>query len=382
MAPTLRILHIVEASFAGVGRHVLDLAQAQIDAGHEVHVVYSPLRESHDFQGRRESMAEVQWHRLRISRTFNQADYRAFRVLRGMVARLQPDVIHGHSTKGGLLARAMPTSPWRIVYTPNAVYSMNPMLGRAARRLVSLVERFLSRRTDVLIAVSPEEEVHLRLIGVDNDKIHVVPNGIEPVKRANKVAVRVALELPRDETIVGFVGRLDEQKAPTDLLAIYGRLAARHADLHFAVVGDGPLRDELEQSVNPKGPLAGRIHFLGQQPGTWAMSAFDLLVLPSRYEGFPYVLIEAAHIGVPIVTTREANASLLGSGRGMVKTGGSGDVEKLTELCEEALDLALDIEIRPDTRFTAAMMAELTELAYRGEPIDMAARIQTRERVR
>lgn len=309
--PELRcVLHIVEASFAGVGRHVIDLANEQARMGHDVHVAFSPARESATFRNEREASSAVTFHSVTMTRSAGLVDLRAAISLASLVRSLRPSVIHGHSTKGGLMARLVPRRQAAVLYTPNATYSMNPNLGATARTLVGRVERALSRRTDRIIAVSPEEAEHLRHIGVAADKITVVPNGITPEDPTDRSEVRSTLDLSTTATVFGFVGRLDDQKAPLTLIKSFVEMAVDHPEAHLAIVGDGPLRADLETARNAS-PVADRIHLLGEQPGRWAMAAFDVFVLPSNYEGFPYVLIEAAQSGLPIVASDRACARQL-----------------------------------------------------------------------
>lgn len=305
----MRIVHVVEASFAGVGRHVLDLIDAQSAAGHEVSVVYSGVRESASFERERMTLDNASWHRCAMQRSPHPTDARAIRLVRRVAAHA--DVVHGHSTKGGLIARLGAPQHTRVVYTPNAVFSMNPFISGKVRRIVGSVERLLSRRTDVVVAVSPEEAEHLRSLGIASDKIHVVLNGTRSVVPCAGAEVRRQLGLPADPPVVGFIGRLDDQKAPLDLVGIFELALEVEADLHLAVVGEGPLRSDLEDLVAGSQRLSDRVSLLGEQPGTWAMAAFDVLALPSRYEGFPYVLIEAAAQGLRFVASEHCNAAEL-----------------------------------------------------------------------
>jgi glycosyltransferase involved in cell wall biosynthesis len=305
----MKIVHIIEATNAGVGRHVLDLAGAQARRDHQVHVVYSPTRESDAFWNERTHLANVQWHSVPLSRAFALADFKSIARVRRIVKTIDPDVVHGHSTKGGIVARII--GGRLVAYTPNAVYSMNPELGRSARTAVMLAERVLSVRTDLIFAVSPEEQEHLREIGVAEHKLRLVPNGIAPYSRSASPSLREELGVGGDVKIAGFVGRLDLQKGPERLVPIFEAAFADHPEIHGAIVGDGPLREELERAVAAEPGLRDRIHMVGQRPGRWAMESMDVFVLPSRYEGFPYVLIEAAQAGVPLVTTTGACASQL-----------------------------------------------------------------------
>lgn len=364
----MKILHIVEATFAGVGRHVLDLAECQAKSGHDVHIAYNPIRESSGFRLERENLGTVGWHRVTMTRTLGRVDVSAFRELSQVVKEVNPDVVHGHSTKGGLFARLLRCGSARIVYTPNAVYSMNPLLGRVPRGVVAVVERLLATRTDVIVAVSPEEESHLRSIGIAGPKVQVIPNGIQPITQSDPSQVRQELGLPEDAAVVGFVGRLDAQKAPDDLLRIFARIAEEDQDAHFAVVGEGPLGDALAEQAETRS-LGSRLHMLGVQPGTWAMSGFDLLVLPSRYEGFPYVLIEAAHLGLPIVTTDRSCASLLEQGPALVAVEACGDIEAMALASLQVLRDRGDGTKQHDRRFTIEVMTDSVDRAYRGDSL-------------
>ena len=376
----MRILHVAEATFAGVGRHVVDLVRAQGDAGHEVVVLYGTVRESDRFRRARERVGNATWRPINVSRRPDKADLKALQTIRALARGFRPDVVHGHSTKGGMLARSVPAGDWRVVYTPHAIYSMNPELGRRARSGVDLIERRLATRTDTVIAVSPEEEAHLRMMAIEPAKIRMIPNGISPIARANPSTVRRALNVPGGVPVIGFVGRLDEQKAPHAMLDIFTQVTLARPHAHFLVVGDGPLREALVDRVQHSPSLAGRVHLVGEQPGPWAMAGMDVLILPSRYEGMPYVLIEAAHLGLPMVVTRAAGSSLLQNGPATILEAEVGDIGAMANACIGLVDLWPDrLPRRRDERFTLDGMAQLTERAYRGEALDLTSPELARE---
>jgi len=120
---------------------------------------------------------------------------------------------------------------------------------------------------------------------------------------------RHALHLPDDAAVVGFVGRLASQKAPDALVSAFCKISLAHPNALLAIVGDGPLRQPLRRACEQLG-LTGRVRWLGERNGQLAMPAFDVFVLPSRYEGLPYVLLEALLAGLPIVATDSAAAGL------------------------------------------------------------------------
>lgn len=369
----MRILHVVEATLAGVGRHVTDLAGAQSEAGHEVVVAFGTARESDAFRRMRGELHRIRWQPIAIPLRPGPSLAGAVRTSWRMIRTFRPHVVHGHSTVGGVVARLAPPGPWRIVYTPNAVYSMNPDLSRHLRLGVDAVERTLARRTDTIIAVSPEERDHLLTLGVDASRVRVVANGIPPVHRADRDDVRRSLGLPEGAPVLGFVGRLDHQKAPHHLLDAFEIVAPARNDVRLLVVGDGQLRAELDGRLASLPPsVADRVHLVGERPGTWAMAAMDLLVQPSRYEGFSYVLIEAAHLGLPMVVSSAAGSALLRDGPAELVEVPVGDVPRFADACLRFLDRwPVEPGLATDRRFTIERMAELTELAYAARPIDV-----------
>lgn len=310
MADEVIILHIVEASFAGVGRHVLDVSREQAARGHDVHVAFSPVRESGSFRSERQATSDVGFHPVPMQRSPGPGDVRALLALERLRRRLEPDVVHTHSTKAGLLGRLLPVGGAIRLHTPHAPFSMNPLMSERSRKAVARLEQFLgNRRSDAVLAVSPEEADHLAGIGVDAAKIRLVPIGFDPAALADRNHVRRELGVPLAARVIGFVGRFDDQKDPLRLIDAFDGLTG-HDDVHLVMVGDGPLHEQARgrASVRASG---SRIHLVGERPGAWSMAAFDVFALPSRYEGFPYVLLEAAAHGLPIVTTNDAGASQL-----------------------------------------------------------------------
>jgi len=110
--------------------------------------------------------------------------------------------------------------------------------------------------------------------------------------------------------VIGFVGRLCAQKDPALLLRACAALRASRPRLRLVVTGDGPLAGALRSAASELG-LAGVVRWTGQLPAAEVMPAFDLFALTSRYEGLPYVLLEATACGLPIVATRVGGVPLV-----------------------------------------------------------------------
>jgi glycosyltransferase involved in cell wall biosynthesis len=158
--------------------------------------------------------------------------------------------------------------------------------------------------------VANSEATKRTLVGsvpwLDPDRVHVIHNGIDPDRFAGDKTrpLRQELGLPGDAQVIGFVGRLCEQKGIEHLLAAFARIAARRTDTHLLLVGDGELRD-LAIAFARRHDLGGRLHLTGFRDDVPAvMRSLDVCVLPSLWEGFGIVLIEAMAAGKPCVTTR------------------------------------------------------------------------------
>jgi glycosyltransferase involved in cell wall biosynthesis len=162
----------------------------------------------------------------------------------------------------------------------------------------------LLRRTRHLIAVWPGaaktlHEVH----GIPEERITVVPNGVDasgyaPASEPRRIEARATLGLPAGAPIVVQVGALSPEKDVETAIRAIGQVD----DAHLLVVGDGPQRDELEACAAEVAP--GRVHFAGALPGAHdAFAAADVVLLTSRTEGMPGVLVEAGLCGLPAVAS-------------------------------------------------------------------------------
>jgi glycosyltransferase involved in cell wall biosynthesis len=307
----LRICHVVEATSAGVGRHALDLCEGLTDRGHSVHLVYSPLRADQRFL-QRLGRGSYKIHSMAMRRSIGPRDAGSAVSLRGYLKKHGPfDIVHGHSSKGGAIARlAAGGTRNRVVYTPNAFAGMDLAAGSIRRLLFSAIERLLSWGTDAIVCVSPEEREFATLIGLASGKLKLVPNGIEPASLPSRGLARQTLGLRSADQVIGFVGRLAPQKAPDVLLRAFAKVRLAVPGVILAMVGEGPLFDGLQRLAVVLG-IADSVRWLGWRDGRSSMPAFDVLALPSRYEGFPYVGLEARAAGLPIVATASSCCRLL-----------------------------------------------------------------------
>jgi glycosyltransferase involved in cell wall biosynthesis len=219
------------------------------------------------------------------------------------------DVIHGHSSKGGGVARL--AGRWirtPSVYTPHSLIMSSPDIPETKRKVYALIERTLGQwATSRLIAVSEDErEFVLKLRLVPKDRVTVVNNGLDDeIFRYFRGPGGKRESTGGKPLTFGSIMRFSAQKAPGYLVEAFDRLVQRRpeAPLRLVVAGDGELLGATRDQVQAKG-LGERVRLLGWRSDVYeVLSEFDVFVLPSLYEGFSYAILEAMAARLPIVTT-------------------------------------------------------------------------------
>jgi glycosyltransferase involved in cell wall biosynthesis len=161
------------------------------------------------------------------------------------------------------------------------------------------------RRADRVVAVSRDLAAKVVELGADPARVHLIYNGVDAnvFRPGDRDEARSRLGLDAKRPTLIYIGNLLPVKGPDLLIEAAGRLTALGASFDLHIIGDGPMRAGLEQSAAAQG-LADRVSFHGVVPHNqlpdWFRSA-DMLVLPSRSEGVPNVLLEAIACGTPFV---------------------------------------------------------------------------------
>jgi glycosyltransferase involved in cell wall biosynthesis len=291
----LSILHVAQPVDGGVARCVVDLVADQVGRGWRVGVACpaaGPLAaeirergaEHHDWPARRGPGPTVPLETVRLAR---------------VVRRVSPDVVHLHSSKAGLAGRLVPRGGRIVVFQPHA-WSFYALEG-SMRRAAIAWERLSARRAATIVCVSEGERAAGELAGI-NGRWRVVPNGID------LDAFRLASEQERTEArrrlglgegpLVVCVGRLSRQKGQDLLLDAWPEVSGRVEGAELVLVGSGP----EESALRRRGArLAG-----AQTDVRGWLAAADVVVVPSRWEGLAYVVLEAMALGRPVVATRVA----------------------------------------------------------------------------
>ena len=308
----LRILLIVESSGAGTGRHVLDLADGLMARGCQVHLIYSTGRIDSRFRDRLAELKNLPSLALPMRTTPHPADFSVVKTVRRHLKQHGPfDIVHGHSSKGGAIARlAAVGTGASAFYTLHGLIMMDPGLSRLKRSLYLAIELGLSLRTAKIIAVSPEEARAAVKVGLGKSRVVTVPNGVGPAQLTPRGEARRELALADDAVAIGFIGRLVDQKAPHVLLEAFAATVAVVPAARLVMVGSGPLMEplrELSRTLN----VSDKIIWLGERDARQVLAAFDIFALSSRKEGLPYVVLEAMAAGLPIVATVSSGVEIL-----------------------------------------------------------------------
>jgi glycosyltransferase involved in cell wall biosynthesis len=237
-------------------------------------------------------------------------DWRAYRQIKKQLKRLQPDVVHTHSAKAGMLGRL---AAWSlklpvVVHTVHGA-PFHPYQSALARRLFRRCEKFAARRCRRLISVADAMTDQLVEAGVaDRDKFITIQSGMDVASftAANQLRSQRRQELgfEDDQVVVGKIARLFPLKGHCYLVEAAAEIVEYHPEVHFLLVGDGILRATLEQQIEAAG-LADHFHFTGlvppdQIPGL--IGAMDLLVHTSLREGLARALPQALLAGKPVIS--------------------------------------------------------------------------------
>lgn len=305
MRPPARLLFLVTTSAGGAGTHAYQLARGidrerfdltvALGSGYPLDADLRALGEPFELLCMRRNPSP--WYNLRCV-------WQVARLLR----RRRVEVLCTSCSIAGLvgrLAAVLARTPVRVHVVQ--VYASRPHQPAARRVLLRWIERALDRLTTRYVAVS---EAFLRY-GVESrifapEKACVIHNAAElpPPAAGARERLRAELGIAPDAPVVGTLGRFEPQKGLDTLLRAAARTLSTAPATRFVVVGDGPLRGDLESLARELG-IRDAVHFLGWRSDVSdVLSMMDLFCLASRWEAFGIVLAEAMLAGLPVVATQ------------------------------------------------------------------------------
>lgn len=314
-----RVLHLINGEyFGGSARVLLNYVEAP---SRRAEVAVGVL-----FPGELERRLRAAGIETELIRMRGRFDLAASRRVLALARRVGADLVHTHQVRNTLLGRiaSVAGAPPVITHVHSPAFREST---RAMRNAVTgMVDRVLARRTRRFVAVSQSLAGELQRLGIPDERIRVVPNGIplpEPTDAARRAALRHELRVPRDDVVIGMVANFRPRKGTELLIEAAGRLARGGAPIRLLLVGEAfreGSRDYAAElaDIARRAGLGERIVFTGFRADVDRLiGGLDVFVLPSRFgEGLPMVLLEAMGSGVPVITTPvEGIAEVVENGR-------------------------------------------------------------------
>ena len=220
-----------------------------------------------------------------------------FRLIRAL-RRFRPTILQTWLFHANLIGRLAA----RLAGVPIIVSGIRVAEKRSRFRL--WIDRITQSWVKAHVCVSQDvADFSIERGGLNPDRVHAIPNGVNFARFANaEPADLKQFGIPSGSKTLLFVGRLDEQKDPLWLWDAFEIIQSQMADVHLIFVGRGLLESQLKKRIESS-PIASRGHLLGRREDVpELLKAADILVLPSRWEGMPNIVLEAAATGTPVVT--------------------------------------------------------------------------------
>lgn len=339
-----KILLIAEPGSGGVKRNILDIIENTDHDIFKLYLIYSKNRADTDYIESLEDFCKLYsldiFEISELQRNISlKKDFMSFIQIYNIIKKIEPDVVHCHSSKAGVLGRiaAKFFGKCKIIYSPHSYIFQNPNLSLIKKKFFILLEKTLTKYcTNKVINVANDEfELAQECKLGDKNKFVVIHNGIKVEdndKRNNK-----------NEKAVICITRFDEQKNPYEIIKIAEKIYQRRKDIIFYLVGSGIYYLPIKQYVTEK--KINNIVLIGYSNDVKSFLLKGRVFLStSLYESFPYAILEALSYGLPVVCT-----NVIGN-REIVKnqqTGwlyNLGDIEKASEIICNIIDGKISID--------------------------------------
>jgi glycosyltransferase involved in cell wall biosynthesis len=361
----MKVLHLISSGgFYGVENMLINLTTSLEKLGHQTiiglfHNSHRPNTELGDVARRQGLCVETIICRGKVDRD-------TARAVRACIERHNIDVVHTHGYKADIYGYYSALHLGKPIIATCHSWARGSGLG-----LYTFLDHLLLRRFDAVVAVSAEVSLSLQKRGIPSDKITTISNGVDISAFKNASPAKAGGIVSGAETVIGVVSRLVPRKGVQDLLQAAKEVVMYYPNTRFLVVGDGPLRGELEELARKLG-IAPNVVFLGHQhdmPGVYA--AMDIFALPSWEEGLPMSVLEAQAARKPVIATA------VGGIPDLVRQDQTGILirpREVLDLRDAILRLLADPHLRArlgnsggdwvDTHYSSNMMASKYETLY------------------
>lgn len=287
----IKVLHIGEYVQGGVATYIKTLIAHDREHDVDNYLLMAEEKSEHDWNFPADKVAYYAYHRS-ISSLIP-----AMHAIQKHIQLIEPDIVFLHSSWAGMLARGsflFGKNRPRVIYNPHG-WSFLMDVPMWKKRIYSLIERVLARKTDVIINVSKYEYDCGIKYGMPQERMKVLYSGIPDARASSQKTVHFS------EGVINilFIGRFDRQKGLDFLLEIFRKNRFPH--LHLNVIGAPVISTERNDYHDDE-----QVSFLGWVPNSQIgeyYRAADAIIMPSRWEGFSIVALEAMRYGKAILAS-------------------------------------------------------------------------------
>lgn len=229
--------------------------------------------------------------------------------IKKIIKEERPEIVYLHSSKAGAVGRLALLFDFKtkILYNAHGWY-FNAEIGKKKKNFFAFVEKVLAIKTNKIINISNAEyESALKYKIAPKKKMCIIENGIDFSKFANsdmyRTETRKEYDIDKNDIVIGVVGRLSEQKDPMTIIRVFKMVKNKYSNAKLMMVGSGELEDEVRgfaksNNIDKDVIITGWIDNVEKY-----IPAFDIAVLPSKWEGFGLVIVEYMACGKPVVAS-------------------------------------------------------------------------------
>ena len=313
----MKIVHVFRSPVGGIFRHVRDLLGEQSKAGHQVGIICDSNTggkyEENLFQQILPEL-ELGLHRIGMARSIAPTDISTFFKVRKLISKLNPDIVHSHSAKGGIHGRLAAKFGVSGDREPKAFYSphggaMHYASASLKGKIFFAAERFMERYTDCLIFVSEyERDAFHDKVGTPSCPEAVIYNGLTEGEFEPVEAIKGAADFL-------YIGMMRDLKGPDIFLEALNLVRHRSGqNVTGMFVGDGPDKPKYVQRISELG-LDDHVKVHAAMPAREAFRQAKFVVVPSRAESMPYLVLEAIAAQKPVIATNVGGIPEIFGGR-------------------------------------------------------------------
>lgn len=290
-----KIIHICQSAIGGTVEYI-DLLVSNLDRNEYENIVICP---SYGNLKSRMDKRNIKTYVVEMEREISPLkDIKDTLIMRKILKKEKPDTVYLHSSKAGALGRlASVFLKNKVLYNSHG-WAFNMKCSEKKKRFYALIERVLLPLTDIIINISEDEYQSAINYGLNPQKMIVIENGIDIERYKENTKVKFL-----DKFVIGFVGRLSEQKNPMFMIDICEELIERgENNFLFYVVGDGELRKEFQEKIKSKN-IEKYFYLRGwSEKVEEEIRNFDVALMISKWEGFGLVVCEYMAARKPIIT--------------------------------------------------------------------------------